>query len=114
MAKEYAKAFYNSKEWQKCRRSYIAKRVATDGGLCEVCGERVGYMVHHIMTLTPDNINDPNITLNHEMLRLECKACHDREEGHFKEHTKQSKLNCFFDSEGNPKPLPTSPYKKIE
>ena len=37
MAKEFARAFYNSKRWKDCRRAYIAKRISIDGGMCETC-----------------------------------------------------------------------------
>jgi hypothetical protein len=78
MAQEFSKAFYNSKEWLICRDAYI-KSVF---GLCEDCKDRgiarPGYIVHHTETLTPDNINDPNITLNHTRLRYLCLDCHNR------------------------------------
>lgn len=83
MAKEWAKKFYNSNKWIKCRESYIAERISIDGGMCEECGQELGYIVHHTITLTPDNINDPNITFNHKYLKYDCKRCHDREDGHF-------------------------------
>ena len=35
MAREFAKKFYNSKAWRKCRATYIEHRVAVDGGMCE-------------------------------------------------------------------------------
>ena len=63
MAKEFARSFYSSQKWKKCREAYIAKRRAIDGGLCETCRERPGYIVHHKIELTPENINDANITL---------------------------------------------------
>ena len=80
--KQWAEAFYKSNAWQKCRAAYIAERLLVDGGLCEECHERVGVIVHHRTTLTQRNINDPEITLNHEMLELVCKECHDRFDGH--------------------------------
>lgn len=46
MAKEFARAFYNSKRWKDCRRAYIAKRISIDGGMCET------YVVMQ------DNINE--------------------------------------------------------
>ena len=58
MAKEFARAFYNSKRWKDCRRAYIAKRISIDGGMCETCHEVPGYIVHHKIELTPDNISD--------------------------------------------------------
>ena len=81
--KEYARAFYKSTAWQRCRDSYI-KSV---GGLCERCladGLIVpGYIVHHKCYLTPENIKDPSITLNFDNLEYLCHVCHNKE--HFKE-----------------------------
>lgn len=98
MAKEFAKAFYNSKAWQRCRQSYINKRKAIDGGLCEVCHEQLGYIVHHIEPLTPNNINNASVTLNHNNLRYDCKECHDREDV----HTFIKGAKCSFDESGQP------------
>jgi len=72
MHKHFAKQFYDSKEWQRCRESYISKV----HGVCEHCGEP-GYILDHIEELTPENINDPNITLNHDNLQYLCLACHN-------------------------------------
>jgi predicted kinase len=71
MAQDYAKPFYRSKRWRKCRDGYFAKA----GGICELCG-KPGEEVHHKTFLTPTNINDPNITLNWDNLQLLCKSCH--------------------------------------
>ncbi len=78
MAKKYAQKFYLSKQWKKCRASFIAKRVAIDGGLCEHCGKKLGYIVDHIKEITPLNINDPEITLNHDNLQYLCLECHNK------------------------------------
>ena len=78
MAREFAKKFYNSKAWRKCRAAFIAKRRAIDGGMCQRCSRDVGYIVHHVKWITPDNINDPAITLNHENLEYVCQTCHSR------------------------------------
>jgi 5-methylcytosine-specific restriction enzyme A len=77
MAKEYAKAFYKSKAWISCRKSYIANRIMIDGGLCEICHDDVGYIIHHKTELTPMNINNTDITLNHCNLQYVCHRCHD-------------------------------------
>lgn len=98
--REFAESFYKSKAWQSCRTGFIQERVRIDGGLCQVCRERLGYIVHHKILLTPENINDPEISLNWEHLSYECKPCHDLHEGH---GVKKTVLPvCEFDSDGNP------------
>jgi len=72
MAKEFAKKFYNSKQWKQCRASYIISVF----GLCEKCRKQ-GYIVHHKKHITPENIDNPNITLNHENLMYLCLECHN-------------------------------------
>ncbi len=102
MAKPWAKAFYSSPAWERCRSSFIAERVLADGGLCENCREEPGYIVHHVNELTPGNINDPDVSLNHANLRYVCKRCHDKEHGVFCE----SEKDYFFDGDGNVLPTP--------
>lgn len=100
MAQEFAKSFYNSKQWKKCRASFVAYRKTIDGGLCQTCKEDIGYIVHHKEWLTPENINDPNITLNHNNLRYDCLVCHNKE----KENGEEEKY--FFGSDGQIHELP--------
>ena len=79
MARDFAKAFYRSKAWEICRAGYISYR----RGLCEDCLANgiytPGDTVHHIIELTPDNINDPEISLSWDNLRLVCRDCHAKE-----------------------------------
>lgn len=74
--KEYAAAFYSSKAWKDTRDAYRRYR----GGLCELCLAKgfynAGEIVHHKKHLTPDNINDPAITLSFDNLLLVCRDCH--------------------------------------
>lgn len=74
--KPYAEKFYSSAEWQKCRE--LAKQRA--GGLCEACwleGKVTpADVIHHIKPITPQNINDPWITLNQDNLMALCADCH--------------------------------------
>lgn len=76
MAKDFAKKFYSSYAWKSCRATY-KKQV---GYLCERCLAkgiiRTGDELHHLIVLTPDNIDDPNITLNFDNLILLCHDCH--------------------------------------
>ena len=84
MAKEYAKAFYKSKEWIRCRDNY--KRMKCY--ICERCGETKDIMiVHHKIYITPQNINNPDITLNYDYLELLCQDCHNKE--HHKDKTER-------------------------
>lgn len=71
--------FYVSKAWANCRAAYKRYR----GGLCERCLRRgmisAGVDVHHKVKLTPENVNDPAVSLNWENLELLCKECHSAE-----------------------------------
>lgn len=104
--KEFAKQFYNSKKWRRCRSSFIAERINEDGGLCEVCRERTGHIVHHKINLDSSNINKPEIALNHNNLMYVCKECHDRFEGHFYDGRKKNRQDntrrLVFDPSGDP------------
>ena len=80
-ARDFAKRFYKSKEWQRCQAAY-AKYA---GGLCERCKAngiiRAGVIVHHKVHLTPENINDPAIALSWSNLKAVCRECHAIEHG---------------------------------
>lgn len=77
MSKPFARSFYTTKAWLKCRKSYIAHRRAVDGGMCEDCHERTGYIVHHKTELTPQNISDPEVALSFGNLKYVCHECHN-------------------------------------
>lgn len=97
---EFAKRFYKSKSWRECRRAYIAKRIQIDGGLCEECRDAQGYIVHHRVTLTPENIRNPGVALNHSLLAYVCKDCHDAYEGHGLNKVRPGL--CTFSADGQP------------
>lgn len=97
MAKPFAIKFYHSKSWKQCRESYLASKY----GLCERCldkGELVpAVIVHHKVYLNEENINDPNVALNHKNLECVCQTCHQRE--HFADEAVRD--DVYFDSNGN-------------
>lgn len=97
MAKEFAKSFYNSSAWRATRQAYIKHRIGIDGGMCETCHTRPGIIVHHKQMITKENIGNTEVTLSLDNLKLECKVCHDCEEGHF---IKKKETRCTFDSNG--------------
>ncbi len=74
MAQDYAAAFYKSNEWIKCRDSFMNSKHY----ICERCGG-LAKICHHKTYITPQNINDPNITLNWDNLEALCQDCHTRE-----------------------------------
>ena len=73
------KQFYKSKALQRARKAYIDFRMAIDGGLCEVCREEPGLIVHHTVWLNDTNCNDPSISLNPKLFKYECQTCHNKE-----------------------------------
>lgn len=81
MAKDYSKRFYKSKAWQYTRDAYAKSA----GGLCEECLRKgiykPGEIVHHKQELTPDNINNPEISLSWDNLELLCRDCHGKAHG---------------------------------
>ena len=101
MAHQYARPFYDSLAWKRCRASYIQKRIKIDGGLCEACHLRIGYIVHHKTMIDETNVNDVEVTLNHDNLQFVCKACHDRMENHFV-RSSSTKVRYEFDQFGQP------------
>ena len=97
MAKEFAKAFYHSKAWQRCRASFIAERITIDGGMCEHCKERPGYIVDHKEELSSNNIDNPDISLNHDNFQYLCLSCHNKK-------TFRKNFIGEFDKDGQPIP----------
>ena len=100
MAREFAKKFYRSKEWEQVR-NYCLMR---DNYLCVNCGQPAEE-VHHIKHLTPSNIGDPSITLNPANLQCLCRACHFEEHrgehGTGRQTQEQTNANEYtFDSNG--------------
>ena len=98
MARQIDRKFYDSKAWKDCRASYIS----SVNGLCERCLEngiiKSGDIVHHIEHITPSNMNDPMITLNHDNLQFLCLECHNTVHGGNKKATREG---ITIDEEGN-------------
>ena len=95
--KDWAERFYKGSAWQKCRESFISGRIGIDGGMCQRCRQRLGYIVHHRIELTPENIGDAGIALNHGNLEYLCFECHNREHDVFQPAARK----VLFDDDGN-------------
>ncbi|MCM1122028.1 MAG: AAA family ATPase [Eubacterium sp.] len=99
MARDFARAFYDSQQWRKTSRAYLSSK----NYICEDCGG-AACIVHHIRHLAPWNINDPEITLDWGNLKAVCEKCHTEE--HAKDDKafrgQPAKLNGIgFDEDGN-------------
>lgn len=94
MAKNFSKKLYNSAKWKKIRHFVLTR----DFYICQVCGEPNCNTVHHIVELTPVNINDTDITLNPENLVTLCNQCHD--EVHGRNYRQETRWYAF-DADGN-------------
>ena len=77
----WAERFYKSQAWKNIR-DVAMKR---DAYLCVDCLKSGRYTpaeeVHHIIPLTPDNIEDTDITLNLDNLVSVCRECHKARHG---------------------------------
>ena len=90
------KQFYKTKAWQRARQAYIDYRIALDGGLCEVCHEELGWIVHHTIWLDDTNCNDPDISLNPKRFKYECQTCHNKE----RDPRKATPGRCIYGPDG--------------
>ncbi|MBU5214497.1 HNH endonuclease [Heyndrickxia oleronia] len=77
------KSFYASDEWITLRLTLINER----GNRCERCKELIprsrDIIGHHKVELTPENVNDRNISLNPNLIELVCFDCHNKEHNRF-------------------------------
>ena len=87
MAAPWSEKFYKSAAWRKNSRAYLA----SVDGLCERCMARGIYtpalIVHHRIHLTPENMNNPSITMGWFNLEALCLDCHNKE--HFQKQEKR-------------------------
>ena len=101
MARDFAKAFYKSKEWKRARAAYIR----SVHGLCERClagGRYVpGEIVHHKVHLTPENVADPTVSLDFRNLEYVCRDCHAKEHPEIYGKGRDDGPRVGFDSHGN-------------
>jgi predicted kinase len=71
------KTFLASERWIRFRLGLIAER----GPVCQKCGRVITNPLdcigHHITELTPENVNDPMISLNPQNVLIVCYDCHN-------------------------------------
>ena len=101
----FAHQFYHSRAWQDVR-SLVWDRAH---GLCERCLGRgdvkPANVVHHSIPLTPENMADPDVSLNPERLIALCHDCHAEVHQHLGVGALGAKRleepRVRFDEEGN-------------
>lgn len=84
------KSFYASEKWQRFRTATIAER----GSKCETCGKMIANpkeceVDHYPIELTPENVDDANISLNPQNVKVKCHDCHNKRHnrfGNYSEH----------------------------
>ena len=90
--------FYSSTAWKRTRESYLASVY----GLCEACTTQnkvsAATQVHHKIRLSEANINDVNISLNHDNLVALCDFHHQEEHG---KHKTAIRRGLMFDENGD-------------
>lgn len=74
--------FYRCQKWKKLIALIKMERVKEDGQIyCEFCGEPItkayDCIGHHEIELTEENVNDANISLNPENIKLVHHRCHN-------------------------------------
>ena len=98
MSREFAYGLYHSREWAHVREQALRR----DHYLCQRCLSlgRVtpAVIVHHVVHLTPANINDSRIALDLGNLTCLCRDCHAIVHGFDHEATRD---DVAFDADGN-------------
>ena len=68
--------FYTTRAWRKARDAVLKD----SGGLCQICLSKglivPAVHVHHKVHLSPDNLDNPMITLDSSNLIALCEECH--------------------------------------
>lgn len=84
VARDFSRHVYHSARWAAIRDLAMKREVTTQGfvpsGMCELCFShglyRPAKVVHHIVHITPENVDDPGVTLNADNLMRLCQDCH--------------------------------------
>lgn len=80
--------FYCSKAWRDLCFNLKIERGCT----CCNCGKvyDTSYLIgHHTIELTEENVNEPSISLNPELIEIKCFDCHNKEHKRFGYHSQK-------------------------
>ena len=86
--------FYQSKEWERFRLTIIDERTKADGFIYdEVTNKPILRMydliLHHIEELTPENVNDYNVSLNPKNIMVVSHKTHNLIHDNFNNYSRQ-------------------------
>ena len=92
--------FYRSDRWRKMRMYLMNERETADGLICAHCGKPIvrSYeaILHHVIELTPQNVNDDTIAYNPENLVFVHPHCHNEIHNRFGGHKHADSVNTTF------------------
>ena len=76
-------SFYTSREWADFRKVVIAERIKDDGFVYdEITGQPIvkayDIILHHVIHLTEENVNDVSISLNPENIQIVSHRTHNK------------------------------------
>lgn len=85
--------FYRSKEWERLRDSIKLERINDNGDLvCEHCGNPIvnayDAICHHVTPLTEANVNDYDVSLNADNIKVVHHRCHNEIHKRFGSYTR--------------------------
>lgn len=73
--------FYRGDRWRKLRAYLMQERSTADGLICAHCGKPIlkdyDAILHHVIELSPLNVNDDSIAYNPDNLVFVHHKCHD-------------------------------------
>lgn len=83
-ARDFSRHIYHSARWASLQKLAMERTETTTGMcppfMCERCYKhgilKPAKVVHHITFITPENVNDPSVTLNLDNLTRLCQDCH--------------------------------------
>lgn len=80
--------FYTGKDWREFRINLILTRGCTCARCKRVFEDLSQLIGHHTpVELTPDNVHNPNISLNPDNVEIVCIDCHNQEHNRFGHNT---------------------------
>ena len=89
---------------EEMQRSIYSKEKSDRRRVMRNMQRTAGYIVHHKIELTPENINDVNITLGINNLKYDCHICHQKEGA--KDGEAERLIRYEFDKDGDLRELP--------